>query len=67
MCSSDLEGARLAAVELRPFRTDNSRVHYRPRPASAEQAAREWEPVLRRYGVPWERRDDGWYVIPVGG
>ena len=52
----------LDSIELLPIRTDNRRVKYKPRPADREQASAEFEPVIGRYGLPWERREDGWYV-----
>ena len=59
------EDRALRRIELLPIRTDNKRVGYQARPAGREQAQREFEPTLDRYGVSWSRRDDGWYVIPV--
>ena len=59
------EDRALRRIELLPIRTDNKRVDYQARPAGREQAKREFEPTLDRYGVSWSRRDDGWYVIPV--
>ncbi len=61
------ENGRLGSIELLPIRTDNRRVKYKPLPADRDQAEAQFEPVIGRYGLPWERREDGWYVWRPSG
>ena len=59
------DGKVLDRIELMPILTDNMLVRFKPRRVSPERAAREFEPNLDRYGLSFELRDDGWYVIDL--
>jgi cyanophycin synthetase len=58
-------GEELDRIEFMPILTDNMIVKFKPRRVTAERAEREFEPDLDRYGLPWELRDDGWYVVSL--
>lgn len=55
----------IAGLQLLPIRTDNRRVKYKPRPPQRKQARKQFEPWLERYGLKWDRGDDGWYTLQL--